>query len=226
MSFTVAQQKKIMTQISKLVSEQLSGADFDHNEVFTLLINSKLKWPKVKAKKDPTKPKQGLSAYIIFTSEIREQTKKENPDFPMTELSKVMGAKWKALTVDEKAPYVTKSDADKVRAKAEIATWEASKSDSGSDSDDGVGVEPKAKAKAKAKAKVKVKVEVKEGSPKKAKNSWQFFQQVKKAKDSNVEQKDLRASWKIMDDKSQFEDMATADKERYATELAEFEANN
>ena len=224
MSFTVAQQKKVMTQVSKLVSEQLSGKDFTQDEILTLIMESKLKWPKLKAKKDPTKPKQGLSAYIMFTSEIREQTKKENPNMPMTELSKVMGAKWKALTADEKVPYVTKSDADKVRAKAEIATWEASNSDSGSDSDDGAGVETKAKAK--AKAKVKVKAEVKEGSPKKAKNSWQFYQQVKKAEDSSVEQKDLRASWKTMDDKSEFEDMATADKERYATELAEFEANN
>ena len=222
MSFTVAQQKKVMTQVSKLVSEQLSGKDFTQDEILTLIMESKLKWPKPKAKKDPTKPKQGLSAYIMFTSEIREQTKKENPNMPMTELSKVMGAKWKALTADEKVPYVTKSDADKVRAKAEIATWEASNSDSGSDSDDGAGVE----TKAKAKAKVKVKAEVKEGSPKKAKNSWQFYQQVKKAEDPDVDQKELRASWKTMDDKSEFEDMATADKERYATELAEFEANN
>lgn len=222
MSFTVAQQKKIMTQVSKLVSEQLSGKDFSQDEILTLIMDSKLKWPKPKVKKDPTKPKQGLSAYIMFTSEIREQTKKEHPDMPMTELSKVMGAKWKTLTADEKVPYVTKSDADKVRAKAEIATWEASKSDS--DSDDGAGVEPKVKAKAKAKAKVKA--EVKEGSPKKATNSWQFYQQVMKAGDSKLEQKDLRASWKTLDDKSQFEDMATADKERYATELAEFEANN
>jgi len=220
MSFTVAQQKKIMTQVSKLVSEKFSGKDFTQDEILTLIMESKLNWPKPKSKKDPTKPKQGLSAYIMFTSDIREQTKKENPDKPMTELSKVMGAKWKALTEEQKAPYVTKSDADKVRAKAEIATWEATKSDSSSDSDDGAGVEPKAKSKTKVKAEVKV------GSPKKAKNSWQFYQQVKKAEDSSVDHKELRASWKTMDDKSEFEDMATADKERYATELAEFEANN
>ena len=220
MSFTVAQQKKIMTQVSKLVSEKFSGKDFTQDEILTLIMESKLNWPKPKSKKDPTKPKQGLSAYIMFTSDIREQTKKENPDKPMTELSKVMGAKWKALTEEQKAPYVTKSDADKVRAKAEIATWEATKSDSSSDSDDGAGVEPKAKSKTKVKAEVKV------GSPKKAKNSWQFYQQVKKAEDSSVDHKELRASWKTMDDKSEFEDMATADKERYDTELAEFEANN
>ena len=220
MSFTVAQQKKIMTQVSKLVSEKFSGEDFTQDEILTLIMESKLNWPKPKSKKDPTKPKQGLSAYIMFTSDIREQTKKENPDKPMTELSKIMGAKWKALTEEQKAPYVTKSDADKVRAKAEIATWEATKSDSSSDSDDGAGVEPK------AKSKTKVKAEVKEGSPKKAKNSWQFYQQVKKAEDPDVEQKDLRASWKTLEDKSEFEQMASADKERYASELEAFEANN
>ena len=209
-----------MLQIAKLVSEEFSGSDFNQDEVLKLLMNSKIKWPKVKAKKDPTKPKQGLSAYIIFTSEIREQTKKENPDLPMTDLSKVMGAKWKALTDEEKAPYVAKSEADKARAKDEIAAWESSKSDSGSDEDDGSGVEPKVKSKPKAKVKVK------EGAPKKAKNSWQFYQQVKKAEDPDVEQKDLRASWKTLEDKSEFEQMASADKERYASELEAFEANN
>ena len=222
MSFTVAQQKKVMAQIAKLVSEEFSGSEFNHDEVHKLLMNSKIKWPKVKAKKDPTKPKQGLSAYIIFTSEIREQTKKENPDLPMTDLSKVMGAKWKDLTDEEKAPYVAKSEADKARAKDEIAAWESSKSDSGSDEDDGSGVEPKVKSKPKTKPKVKAK----EGAPKKAKNSWQFYQQVKKAEDPDVEQKDLRASWKTLEDKSEFEQMASADKERYASELEAFEANN
>ena len=224
MSFTVAQQKKVMAQIAKLVSEEFSGSEFNHDEVHKLLMNSKIKWPKVKAKKDPTKPKQGLSAYIIFTSEIREQTKKENPDLPMTDLSKVMGAKWKALTDEEKAPYVAKSEADKARAKDEIAAWESSKSDSGSDEDDGSSVEPKVKSKPKAKPKVKAKA--KDGAPKKAKNSWQFYQQVKKAEDPDVEQKDLRASWKTLGDKSEFEQMASADKERYASELEAFEANN
>jgi len=224
MSFTVAQQKKVMAQIAKLVSEEFSGSEFNHDEVHKLLMNSKIKWPKVKAKKDPTKPKQGLSAYIIFTSEIREQTKKENPDLPMTDLSKVMGAKWKDLTDEEKAPYVAKSEADKARAKDEIAAWESSKSDSGSDEDDGSSVEPKVKSKPKAKPKVKAKA--KDGAPKKAKNSWQFYQQVKKAEDPDVEQKDLRASWKTLEDKSEFEQMASADKERYASELEAFEANN
>ena len=213
-----------MAQIAKLVSEEFSGSEFNHDEVHKLLMNSKIKWPKVKAKKDPTKPKQGLSAYIIFTSEIREQTKKENPDLPMTDLSKVMGAKWKDLTDEEKAPYVAKSEADKARAKDEIAAWESSKSDSGSDEDDGSSVEPKVKSKPKAKPKVKAKA--KDGAPKKAKNSWQFYQQVKKAEDPDVEQKDLRASWKTLGDKSEFEQMASADKERYASELEAFEANN
>jgi len=142
----------------------------------------------------------------------------------MTDLSKVMGAKWKALTDEEKAPYVAKSEADKARAKDEIAAWESSKSDSGSgsDEDDGAGVEPKVKSKPKAKAKPKAK----DGAPKKAKNSWQFYQQVMKAENPDVEQKDLRASWKTLEDKSEFEQMASADKERYASELEAFEANN
>jgi hypothetical protein len=222
MSISVAQQKKVMTQIAKIVSEEFSGKDFETEELISLLMDTKIKWPKFKAKKDPTKPKQGLSAYIIYTSEIREQTKKDNPSLLMTDLSKVMGAKWKDLSTEEKAQYVAKSEVDKARAKEEISAWESSKSDSSSESDDGSGVEPKTKSKTKSKPKDKPK----DGAPKKAKNSWQFYQQVKKAENSDVDQKDIRASWKVLEDKTEFEQMATTDKERYASELEAFEANN
>lgn len=198
MSMSVAQQNKIFTQIAGLISEEYSGKEFSKDEVFKFLKGSKIKWPTMKTPKDPTKPKGGLSAYIIFTQEVRDKVSKDNPDVAMTELSKIMGKMWKALSDKEKKPYNDKSAKDKLRAQKELEEWKKSKT----------SVE-----------EVEESDESKGPKPKPALNSWQFFQKSKKAEDSSLSQKDIRALWKDLDDKSQFESLATADKERFSKEM-------
>lgn len=196
MSMSVAQQNKIFTQIAGLISEEYSGKEFSKDEVVKFLKGSKIKWPTMKAPKDPTKPKGGLSAYIIFTQEVRDKVSKDNPDVAMTELSKIMGKMWKALSDKEKKPYNDKSAKDKLRAQKELEEWKKSKTsvEEVEDSDESKG-------------------------PKPALNSWQFFQKSKKAEDSSLSYKDIRALWKDLDDKSQFESLAAADKERFSKEM-------
>jgi len=58
-----------------------------------------------KAKKDPNEPKRGKSSYILFCDEQRAKVKAEKPDLSMTEIAKVIGAKWKELTPEEKKPF-------------------------------------------------------------------------------------------------------------------------
>lgn len=198
MSMSVAQQNKIFTQIAGLISEEYSGKEFSKEEVVKFLKGSKIKWPTMKTPKDPTKPKGGLSAYIIFTQEVRDKVSKDNPDVAMTELSKIMGKMWKALSDKEKKPYNDKSAKDKLRAQKELEEWKKSKTsvEEVEESDESNGPKPKP-----------------------ALNSWQFFQKSKKAEDSSLSQKDIRALWKDLDDKSQFESLAAADKERFSKEM-------
>jgi len=66
-------------------------------------------------KKEPNAPKRAMSAYIFFTFAIREQTKRENPDISVTELNKMMGAKWRMMTDEQKMPYVAQAELDKSR---------------------------------------------------------------------------------------------------------------
>lgn len=195
---SVAQQNKIFTQIAGLISEEYSGKEFSKEEVVKFLKGSKIKWPTMKTPKDPTKPKGGLSAYIIFTQEVRDKVSKDNPDVAMTELSKIMGKMWKALSDKEKKPYNDKSAKDKLRAQKELEEWKKSKTsvEEVEESDESNGPKPKP-----------------------ALNSWQFFQKSKKAEDSSLSQKDIRALWKDLDDKSQFESLAAADKERFSKEM-------
>jgi len=59
-----------------------------------------------KAKKDKDAPKNAPSAYVLFCSDERPK----HPGIPFGEQGKLMGAAWKALGDDEKAPYVTKHE--------------------------------------------------------------------------------------------------------------------
>lgn len=70
---------------------------------------------KEKKKKDPNAPKKGMSAYFFFMNENREKIKTENPGIAFTEIAKVAGEKWKAVSAEEKAKYEKMAANDKER---------------------------------------------------------------------------------------------------------------
>ena len=71
--------------------------------------------------KEPFTPKKNVSAYIHFDSANRKSIKEENPGLPFTEISKLIGSKWKALSDVEKAVYKEKAQLDKERYEKEMA---------------------------------------------------------------------------------------------------------
>ena len=70
---------------------------------------------KAKKVKDPNAPKRNLSAYFFFMNDQRPKVVKSNPDLKVTEVGKKLGELWRAMSDSEKAPYVKKADADKIR---------------------------------------------------------------------------------------------------------------
>ena len=70
-----------------------------------------------------------------YSNAVRAQVKEENPTLPVTEIAKVIGAKWKALSTAEKEPYVKLAADDKVRYDREMELYKAGKT--GGDADEG-----------------------------------------------------------------------------------------
>lgn len=70
-------------------------------------------------------PKRPMSSYFFFIGEKREDVKRDNPGISITETTKLLGEKWKALTADEKSPYEQKAAADKERYSRELAEFKA-----------------------------------------------------------------------------------------------------
>lgn len=79
-----------------------------------------------KPKKDPNKPKRNLSAFFIYSTEVREDVRKENPELKFGEIARFISTQFKALSGDERAVYDKKAALDKERYQREMAKYNAS----------------------------------------------------------------------------------------------------
>ncbi|KAL8743202.1 MAG: hypothetical protein Q9190_004420 [Brigantiaea leucoxantha] len=78
-----------------------------------------------KKKKDPNAPKRGLSAYMFFANDNRDNVREENPGISFGQVGKVLGEKWKSLNPKQREPYEAKAKADKERYESEKASYAA-----------------------------------------------------------------------------------------------------
>jgi len=86
-----------------------------------------------KKKKDPNAPKRGLSAYMFFANEQRDNVREENPGISFGQVGKVLGDKWKALNEKQREPYEKKAATDKKRYEDEKAKYNAAEDDEDDD---------------------------------------------------------------------------------------------
>lgn len=75
---------------------------------------------------DPNAPKRGLSAYMFFANEQRENVREENPGVSFGQVGKILGERWKALSDKQRVPYESKAAADKKRYEDEKAAYNSS----------------------------------------------------------------------------------------------------
>ncbi|CAJ0757372.1 9804_t:CDS:10, partial [Entrophospora sp. SA101] len=75
--------------------------------------------------KDPNAPKRPNTAYILFSNEIRPETKLANPKANQKEIVTLIGQKWKALSREQKKVYEDRYFADKEKYDEELRAYRA-----------------------------------------------------------------------------------------------------
>ena len=85
---------------------------------------------KIKAMKDPAKPKRPTSAYLYFCEAARPKLMKKmkgkkNKKINLGDIAKQLGAMWKGLSDNDKKPYTEKSQKDKERYLDEMEKYNA-----------------------------------------------------------------------------------------------------
>ena len=72
---------------------------------------------KSKAKKDPNAPKKPKNAFLFFSESKRAEIRGAHPDYKITDVSRELGALWKAMSAAQRAPFEKQAQA----AKAAVA---------------------------------------------------------------------------------------------------------
>lgn len=70
---------------------------------------------KKKRKKNKDAPKTPLSAYFVFSNEIRRHVVAQRPDLNLPGVTKEIAERWRNLSPEQKIPYEEKSRVDKQR---------------------------------------------------------------------------------------------------------------
>ena len=114
------------------------------------------------AKKKAGGPKHALTAYTFYSMEVRSEVKTAHPNAEFGDISKIIGEQWKALTVEQKAPYVAKAEADKKRYAKAMKAFNSKNSAASGSSSESEAEEKSAKKVAKKPVKKTAKKVVKE----------------------------------------------------------------
>ena len=207
MSYTM--NKKQMDEFLDNIVESFSGKDFTIDDIKGM--DTFMKPKKNKKMKNPKAPKRALSAWIIYTNEQRPKFKADNPEKSTTELTTLMSQEWRNMTDSDKKKYEDLAVVDKERYMKEKDEF---KSNSDNDSSESENEKPKKKEKDP-------------DAPKKNVNSYMHFSRVIRAKHPDVKHTAaaLKVMWADLDDKSEYQEMAKADKDRYLKEKKEYEDN-
>lgn len=80
--------------------------------------------PRRKTKKrDPNAPKHPISSFLFFSFEKRKELRENHPEWSISEVSKELGSMWRAMSAEEKQPYVEKAERDVRRYREEMKDY-------------------------------------------------------------------------------------------------------
>jgi len=176
-------------------------------------------------------PKKPQTAYFMYSATVREELKKSDPTMKVTQVAKEAGARWRALSAEDKKPWQEKATAAKKEWQTKMDAYLASeegkwlrkdKEENGEAEDGESGAKKKGKRKKKKD----------DGAPKKPQSAYFLYlasvrEAIKKefeiSKASDVAREGGK-KWKALsdEDKKPFVDEAAKLKEEYKVKVEEF----
>ena len=130
-----------ITMISKLVSDEwktLSESDrlewserarFD-KERFNAeksLYTGPWQIPSKRKRKDPSAPRRPMSAFLLYSQKKRKEVKDAHPDLKNTDLSRMLGVRWKSASDEERLPFIEREKNERDVYNRDIAEWRRQK---------------------------------------------------------------------------------------------------
>mmetsp|Transcript_9918 Transcript_9918/g.14024 ORF Transcript_9918/g.14024 Transcript_9918/m.14024 type:complete len:372 (+) Transcript_9918:92-1207(+) len=79
--------------------------------------------PSKRTRKDPSAPKRPMSAFLFFSQGMRQKLKAENPELKNTQISCLLGQRWKTASEEERRPHIERERKEREEYKKNIADW-------------------------------------------------------------------------------------------------------
>lgn len=98
------------------------GCEEKVDELLDKFIDSSIK---LKAKRDPNKPRRPKNSYTFFCNDKRASVKDKNPDFTFAEVNKLLGKMWKECESSEKDTYIVMGNQEKSKYKEDMEEYES-----------------------------------------------------------------------------------------------------
>ena len=98
-------EKLWQAEIEEVVKKLAAKFEFDEKEAFEVLKEGA-------KQKTMTKAKRPSSAYIRYCTHKRPELKKANPDLSSSQILTELGRLWKALSEEEKQPFIDEYEAE------------------------------------------------------------------------------------------------------------------
>ena len=76
---------------------------------------------KLKAKRDPNKPKRPLSSYVLFCNDMRPELKLTKPELSFGEMNKALGQMWKEY--EDKQKYESVAEEHKMKYQEDLEEY-------------------------------------------------------------------------------------------------------
>lgn len=108
-------------QIAKIMSQKWAGLSDAQKQPYI----AKAKADRERSRKDKEEylktlgPKKPLTPFLLYSQEVRESIRNANPNAVITEISKIIGEKWKSLPENHKQKYRDSSEQALAKWKAE-----------------------------------------------------------------------------------------------------------
>ncbi|XP_053318880.1 SWI/SNF-related matrix-associated actin-dependent regulator of chromatin subfamily E member 1-related-like [Spea bombifrons] len=71
-------------------------------------------------------PKAPVTGYVRYSNERRERIRRQHPDLPFSEITKMLGAEWSSLPAPEKQKYLDEAEKDKQQYMMELREYQQS----------------------------------------------------------------------------------------------------
>jgi len=119
----MAQLWKSLGETEKKKWDDAAKADRARYEEEKASYNGPWQLPHRRAKKDPSAPKRPMSAFLYFSQKYRPIVKEQNPDVKNTEISKILGERWRNAPAEERNLYIEQEAAERKKYKVKAAKW-------------------------------------------------------------------------------------------------------